>query len=155
MAANSTVTIFGKIPPKYINQVPNNSRNYVYGLNYPLGKNKKVGGFFSKEVGINLIKGAVKQLLQTERGERLMLPNFGCNLRKFLFQPLDSYLFEQIKEEIKYSFYNYIVGAQLIKIGVFPTEEPGPAGGNSLLVVLSLKLDSDELSIFDVEVKIS
>ena len=88
MAANQTVNVYGKIPPRYIKQSPTSKRQEVYGLAFPLGSAPN-GGFLSKKSGVDLIKGAVKQLLLTERGERIMLPNFGCNLRKFLFQPLD------------------------------------------------------------------
>ena len=154
MAANQTVNIYGKIPPRYIKQTPVSKRQEVYGLAYPLGSAPN-GGVFSKESGLNLIKDAVEQLLLTERGERLMLPNFGCNLRKFLFQPLDESTFESIKREIQYSFKKYIVGAHIAKLAVFPLGEAGQAGGNSLKVVLSLKLDTADLETFDVEVDIS
>ena len=84
-----------------------------------------------------------------------MLPNYGCNLRKYLFQPLDEFTFESIKREIQESFTRYIVGAKIAKLAVFPTGESGPAGGNSLQVVLSLQLDTADLEIFDIEVNIS
>jgi hypothetical protein len=154
MASNQTVTTYGRIPPRYILQAPTSKKQEVYGLAFPLGSAND-GGIFSKKSGVSMIKDAVRQLLSTERGERIMLPNFGCNLRKYLFQPLDETAFEGIKREIHYSFKNYIVGATLNKLAVFPLGEAGPAGGNSLKVVLSLKLDTAELETFDVEVDIS
>ena len=154
MAANQTVSVFGSIPPRYMKQGPVSHRQEVYGLSFPLGSSPG-GGFFSKRSGIVMIKEAVKQLLLTERGERVMLPNFGCNLRKYLFQPLEEATFESIKREIQYSFKNYIVGAKIAKLAVFPLGEAGPAGGNSLKVILSLKLDTADLETFDVEVNIS
>ena len=154
MAANQTVNIFGKIPPRYIKQVPTSKRQEVYGLCFPLGSAND-GGIFSRKTGVEMIKDAVKQLLRTEKGERIMLPNFGCNLRKYLFQPLDSTTFENIKRDILYSFKHYIVGANVAKVAVFPLGEAGPAGGNSLKVILTLQLDSADLETFDVEVDIS
>ena len=154
MAANQTVSVFGSIPPRYMKQGPTSKKQEVYGLSFPLGSSLG-GGFMSKSSGISMIKAAVKQLLMTQRGERIMLPNFGCNLRKYLFQPLDESTFEAIKREIQYSFKNYIVGAHIAKLAVFPVGYAGPAGGNALKVVLSLKLDTADLEIFDVEVNIS
>jgi len=154
MASNQTVTVFGSVPPRYTKQGITSQKQEVYGLSFPLGS-ALGGGFFSKRSGIVMIREAVKQLLLTERGERVMLPNFGCNLRKFLFQPLTESTFESIKREIQYSFKNYIVGANIAKLAVFPMGEAGPAGGNSLKVVLSLQIDSADLEIFDVEVNIS
>ena len=154
MAANNTVTVYGSIQDRYNIQAPISARQEVYGLHYPLGSSKN-GGVFNKISGINMIKGAVEQLLLTERGERVMLPNYGCNLRRYLFQPLDETTFDNIRREIEISFNNYIVGARIAKIGVFPTGDSGPAGGNSLKVILSLKLEKSDLEIFDVEVKIA
>jgi phage baseplate assembly protein W len=154
MSANNTVSVYGKIPPRYILEGPKAQRQQVGGLVFPLGSSNS-GGFFSRKTGVAMIRDAVRQLLQTERGERVMLPNFGCNLRKYLFQPLSETTFESIKREIQFSFRKYIVGANIERLAVYPTGDAGPAGGNSLKVVLSLKLDTADLEQFDVEVNIS
>jgi phage baseplate assembly protein W len=152
MAANLTTNVYGTIQTDYILESPKVHKQDIYGFEFPAGANPN--SYFRKKTGIELIKGAVKQLLLTERGERVMLPNYGCNLKKYLFQPLDETTFEEIKNDIVLSFNKYIVGAKLAKVAVFPTGDFGPMGGNSLQVVLSLKLDSDSLKIFDVEVNI-
>jgi len=154
MAANSTIFRFGPRPTKYEEQAPRAKRQEIYGLTFPLGKDREAGGFFKKNSGRAMIKQAVAQLLRTEKGERLMLPNYGCNLRKYLFQPITEDLFSSIKGTIETSFRNYIVGARLLKVGVFETGEYDAAGGNQLRVVLSLQLNTDDLEVFDVEAKI-
>ena len=154
MAANLTTNIYGKIQERYNIQPVRSQKQEIYGLQYPLGS-KVNGGIFSKSSGINMIKNSVEQLLLTERGERVMLPNYGCNLRKYLFQPLDESTFQGIRNEIETSFRNYIVGARIAKLSVFPLGEAGPAGGNSLQVILTLKLDKSDLEVFDVGVTIS
>lgn len=154
MAANLETNVYGTIQGRYNIQAPKSQRKEIFGLTFPLGS-REAGGFFSKSSGINMIKDAVEQLLLTERGERLMLPNYGCNLRRYLFQPLDQTTFSSIKREVQTSFRNYIVGATIQKIGVFPTGDSGPAGGNSLRVILTLKLDTADLEVFDVGVTIS
>jgi phage baseplate assembly protein W len=154
MAANQTVSIHGRIPPSFMQDGVIEHKKVTYGLNFPLGENKKYGGFFQKVTGVNLIKDAVHQLLLTERGERVLLPKYGCNLRKYLFQPLEETTFESIKEEILFSFERYIVGARILKLSVRPTEEIGPTGGNALRIVLLLQLVQEDLTVFDVEVQI-
>jgi len=154
MAANTTVFRYGQRPTKYEEQAPRAKRQEIYGLTFPLGVERNSGGFFKKNSGRARIQQAVSQLLKTEKGERLMLPNFGCNLRKYLFQPITQELFNDIRETIETSFRNYIVGAKLLKVGVFETGEYDAAGGNQLRVVLSVQLNTDDLEIFDVEAKI-
>jgi len=154
MAANTTTNIYGKIQERYTVEAVQSKKKEIYGLQFPLGSSPN-GGIFSKSSGIQMIKNSVQQLLLTERGERIMLPNYGCNLRKYLFQPLDETTFQGIRNEIETSFRNYIVGAKIAKLSVFPTGDAGPAGGNSLQVVLTLKLDTADLEVFDVGVTIS
>jgi phage baseplate assembly protein W len=36
------------------------------------------------------IASSLQVLLSTAQGERVMLPQYGCNLREFLFEPLDT-----------------------------------------------------------------
>ena len=154
MAANTETTVYGAIQERYNSQAIKSERKDIYGLNFPLG-DASSGGYFSKSSGINMIKDSVKQLLLTEKGERVMLPNYGCNLRKYLFQPLDETTFKNIRTEIQTSFYNYIVGAEIAKLTVLPTGVLGPAGGNSLQVILTLRLNTADLEVFDVGVTIS
>lgn len=154
MAANNRVSRYGRRPTKYEEQGPRAKRQEIYGLTFPLGRNRESGGFFKKNSGREMIRQAVTQLLKTERGERVMLPNFGCNLRRFLFQPITKELFGQIKDTIQVSFENYIVGANLLKVGVYETGEYDAAGGNQLRVVLRVQLTTDDLEVFDIEAKI-
>ena len=154
MAANTVIRRYGRRPTKYEEQAPRAKRQEVYGLTFPLGLNKETGGFFKKNSGREMIRQAVAQLLKTERGERVMLPNFGCNLRKYLFQPITEELFDNIKNTIYVSFSNYIVGATLRDIKVSETGEYDAAGGSQIRVVLSVTLDTDDLEVFDIEAKI-
>jgi phage baseplate assembly protein W len=56
--------------------------------------------------GIVDINKSLEILLSTRLGERVMLPNYGCNLEELLFQPLDvtlkTYVTELIKTAILY-----------------------------------------------------
>lgn len=68
------------------------------GAPYPLIKHPR--GFFRTQSGINQIKADLLQLLLTEPGERVMLPDFGTRLKKFIFEMNDSSTLEQVREEI-------------------------------------------------------
>jgi len=54
------------------------------GLRFPLLPVKNALGFVS---GMELIRQSVEIILDTEPGERIMLPAFGCGLRRYLMQP--------------------------------------------------------------------
>jgi phage baseplate assembly protein W len=50
---------------------------------------------------IDLINESVYRILTTSKGERPYLRDFGCNLKSYVFEPLDSILFEVINKEIR------------------------------------------------------
>lgn len=154
MAYNQTTSISGRIPKQSYFESPESKRKeFLNGFGFPMGYSSD-GNYLKKTSGVFLVKNALTQLLLTNKGERLMLPNFGCDLQKYLFQPLDEITFEEIKEEIITACNNYLVGATLKKIAVFPLGESGPLGGNSLQIILTLQLSDELFKTFDVEVSI-
>jgi phage baseplate assembly protein W len=68
------------------------------GAPYPIVKHPR--GFFRTQSGMDQVKSDLLVLLLTQPGERVMLPEFGTNLKKFFFEPNDASVLEQIKEEI-------------------------------------------------------
>lgn len=158
MTNSNNISVYGTTSnsiPKQVERRVSHKDREIFGLSFPIGGKKDTGGHFSKSSGVELVKGAVKQLMQTKKGERVMHPSFGVDLEKYLFEPLDQDVFEQIKAEILYAFNRYIVGAKLLKLKVVPVDSITVAGGNGLVITLILALDKEPLKTFDVEVEIS
>jgi len=68
------------------------------GLQYPL--KKTVRGLLAQQRGVDQIKADLLQLLLTNPGERVMLPEFGTPLRKLFFEPNDIVLENTAREMI-------------------------------------------------------
>ena len=69
-----------------------------YGMNPPF-----IGGaenILSRQEDERLIKNDILQLLLTVPGERVMRPNFGINLRNFVFEDFDEREFSLLKTSI-------------------------------------------------------
>lgn len=66
------------------------------GFPYPIVKTPN--GYFHPVKGVDAIKADLLQLLMTNPGERVMMPDFGCALRKLCFEPLDSILTQQARD---------------------------------------------------------
>jgi uncharacterized protein len=47
------------------------------------------------------VRESIALILQTQPGERLLLPDFGCGLERFLFEPNNIATLRQIQEEVK------------------------------------------------------
>ena len=70
----------------------------LYGFPFPVSKNP-LGYYFSQEGNAN-IKADLIQLIMTNPGDRVMLPLYGTNLRKYLFEQSGVGLNNQIRDEI-------------------------------------------------------
>jgi len=124
-----------------------------YGLAFPLGQIIS-GGAFAKSSGSKMVRDGLMQLLKTERGERVMLPNYGVSLKKYLFQPLDEQTFENIKSEILTSISRYTPNVEVLKIGVFDSETLTPYGLPGILINLMARIKDSENLIFDLQVEL-
>lgn len=68
------------------------------GAPYPIVRHPR--GLLRTQKGMNQIKSDLLVLLLTEPGERVMLPEFGTPLKKFLFEPNTASLVDSVKDTI-------------------------------------------------------
>ncbi len=154
MGNNSTTSYYGADYTPTTKDFISDKRQGGLGLAFPLGIRRNTGGFFSNSTGISKVRMALHQILLTERGERVMLPKFGCNLKKFLFQPLDQRTFTAIKEEILHSCHNYLDGATVRKISILSGGDVGGVGTSELRIILLLQMNDEQQTVFTEEITI-
>lgn len=68
------------------------------GAPYPIISTAR--GLLATQRGVEQIKADLLQLLLTNPGERVMLPNFGTPLREIIFEPNDTISSEQVRDMI-------------------------------------------------------
>ena len=68
------------------------------GLQYPLVKTAK--GIFAQKSSIDQIRCDLLQLLLTNPKERVMMPDYGIPLRKYIFEQLDTSLLIELRQAI-------------------------------------------------------
>jgi len=73
-----------------------NNKYYGIGLNF----GKSINGYFSTSADKKLVKENMKQILLTNPGERIMNPDFGVGLRRYLFELNDAQLAHTIQQKI-------------------------------------------------------
>jgi len=71
----------------------------IKGISFPAIHG--TGGLFTQSPGAAAILAGLKQLLLTNQGERVMLPEYGTNIRKHLFEPDDIQTRTQIQREVE------------------------------------------------------
>ena len=120
MAISTNVTTYGTVTPRLLKRPTSLEDPKFQGLAYPVPLNPK-NGYFSKASNLDLIKSNLTSLIKTQRGERFMRPDLGCNLRKFLMEPLDEALFSLIKEEVVTAIRRYLRTVSVGKVQAFET----------------------------------
>lgn len=153
MALNQTTERYGSQLPKSSSLLNKRKTDKDFGFAFPLGDIYS-GKFLAKSSNLQLVKGQLKQLLFTNRGERVMLPSYGTNLRRFLMEPMDQATFSQIKIEILESFSKYARNVSVDKIQIFPGSTSTPQGGNFLIIKLYCTLNIEDKISFDITLNI-
>ena len=69
------------------------------------------------------IKSDLIHLLLTNKGERLYLPDFGANLRQYLFEPNDEAIANSIKNEINEAIKKFIPNLNVTELTVTKSED--------------------------------
>lgn len=85
------------------------------------------------------IKADLLHLILTNKGERLYLPDFGTNLRKYLFNPYDGITESEIKSEINEAVKKYIPNLKINSI----TFEEAPQSQYGAVVRLDYTVTED------------
>jgi phage baseplate assembly protein W len=70
----------------------------------------------------NAVKRAIRNLVMTSPGERRFQPDFGCNLRRFLFENISDYVSGLIKDAIKESIEKFEPRVRVLDIIVIGNE---------------------------------
>ena len=150
----NTISIFGVTPTGGTKDaiISSNNEEAIFGTAYPLfDKTNSAKGIFRKTKGFELLKSEVRQFIKTQRGERVMLPNFGLSLKRFLFEPVTDDLIANMKKEIVVGINTYLPSVDILRITVNSSEKVSSNGlpGMTINLLISSKLDSQkgELSI--------
>jgi phage baseplate assembly protein W len=91
------------------------------GLRFPL---RPVRGELARVSGMELVRQSIETILDTEPGERIMLPAFGCGLRRYLMEPNNLTTRTAMREDITTALATWEPRIRTTNVAVTPGEEP-------------------------------
>ena len=91
------------------------TRHIGFGLAWPM---LPQDGRLPRAEGLPRIQQALRMILETEPGERLMRPDFGCGLRRFLQQPNTGATRAQIESAVREALGRWESRIELIDVVV-------------------------------------
>jgi len=128
--------LYGLLPQgQVLKSVTSPVSKEVYGFRYPVGKGDIL---FKKSSNKELLRGQIYQLMFTSPGERIFLPNFGIDLRSYVFEQLDDSLIANLQDQISSQIRLYIPNAELTSIDV-KYDEGEYSGIPTLIVYMTIK----------------
>lgn len=101
-------------------------------------------GQITRRKNVDSVKMALRNLILTNKYERLRNPEFGGNIRRFLFETFTETTAKEIEEHIKYLIRNYEPRIRPLQIKVTPDEEKNTM---SVLIVFSTNLSQENQEI--------
>ncbi len=93
------------------------------GLRFPLRPAAVTGGL-EYLGGMELIRQSIATILDTQPGERIMLPSFGCGLLRYLMEPNTLSTRTSMEQDIISSLAQWEPRVRLVNVAVTPGEDP-------------------------------
>jgi len=82
-------------------------KNYI-NIDFPFRGSDEGHYFKLNDTNNSAIKSDLLHLLLTNKGERLYMPDFGSDLKKYIFEPNDNITHDQIKNNLNETINRYI-----------------------------------------------
>lgn len=97
-------------------------KQYI-NINFPF-QDSTEGNFVElNQTDEKAVKADIVHIILTQKGERLYLPDFGTNLRRFLFEPQDGITENDIQREIKDVLGKYIPNLTVDSVNIENSED--------------------------------
>jgi len=93
------------------------------GPRFPMRPDRGTGAFEYVD-GMEIIRQSVATILDTDPGERIMLPSFGCGLRRYLMEPNTLSTRTSMEQDITTALQAWEPRIQLGNVAVTPGDDP-------------------------------
>ena len=125
--------------------------NVKVGIDLPIRRGGDTEGFFaSTSTTIEAVKNNIRNLLQTNPGERFFQPNLGLNLRRMLFENITDDNIISIQDSILDKFELWLPFVEVRDIQVKTNEDDRVIGANEIRVVIVFNIKQDPTTLDSV-----
>ena len=124
--------------------IEDNDTRIKIGIDLPIRRgDEKDGWFASTDTTIEAVKNNIRNLLQTEEGERFFQPNLGIGLRKLLFENITQENLFDVQDAILDKFEFWLPFVQVRDIKVFNRDNTTDVGPNEIRVKIDFNIKQD------------
>jgi phage baseplate assembly protein W len=123
-----------------------------YGIKYPFTSDDNEGTYLDlNKTYADGVQSQVLHVLFTPKGQKLRDPDFGTNLVRYIFNPLDGETFNDIKTEMTRQISKYVPSVEFRDVTIYNNE----ASENGIIVMVEYGVkNGNKLEIKTVAVKL-
>ena len=124
--------------------IQDNDTNVKVGIDLPIRRGNGADGFFATTATtIEAVKNNIRNLLQTNEGERFFQPNLGMNLRTILFEQITEENLLAIQDSILDKFQFWLPFVEVRDIQVLSKDDDTEIGTNEIRVKILFNIKQD------------
>ena len=124
--------------------IEDNDTNVKIGIDLPIRRGDDLDGFFATtSTTIEAVKNNIRNLLQTEEGERFFQPNLGIGLRKLLFEHITEENLLGVQDVILDKLQFWLPFVEVRDIQVLSKKNSTEIGVNEIRVKLIFNIKQD------------
>jgi len=121
-----------------------NDTNVRVGIDLPIRRGSDKDGFFaSTSTTIEAVKNNIRNLLQTNEGERFFQPNLGLNLRTLLFEHITNENLIGVQNAIMDKFEFWLPFVEVRNIEILSNDDDSSIGINEIRVKILFNIKQD------------
>jgi len=136
--------------------IEDNDTRIKIGIDLPIRRgDEKDGWFASTDTTIEAVKNNIRNLLQTEEGERFFQPTLGIGLRKLLFENITQENLLDVQDAILDKFEFWLPFVQVRDIKVFNRDNTTDVGPNEIRVKIDFNIKQDPNTLDSVTLNFS
>jgi len=121
-----------------------NDTKVKVGIDLPIRRGDDKDGFFaSTSTTIEAVKNNIRNLLQTNEGERFFQPNLGLNLRRLLFEHITNENLIGVQDSILDKLQVWLPFVEVRNIEVLSRDDDSSIGMNEIRVKILFNIKQD------------
>jgi len=133
-----------------------NDTNVKVGIDLPFRRGDEQDGFFATtSTTIEAVKNNMRNLLQTEEGERLFQPNLGIGLRRLLFEHITEENLLNVQDTILDKLEVWLPFVEVRDIQILSRDDTTDIGMNEIRVKILFNLKQDTNTLDSVTLSFS
>jgi phage baseplate assembly protein W len=136
--------------------IQDNDTKVKVGIDLPVRRgNDKEGFFATTSTTIEAVKNNIRNLLQTEEGERFFQPNLGIGLRRLLFEHITNENLIGIQDVILDKFEFWLPFVEIRNIEVLNRDNTTDIGVNEIRIKILFNIKQDPNTLDSVTIDFS